>query len=152
LTRLAVATPSTDSYATEDLLKHQFQHLARQIQAADSIPARLSFAFIGLELVERATTVLPALGDDHARLDFETATIAAIDAWWALSQAPTLAWPSAAPMTTGETQELAEAIAGFVLVVTEAILNVASKSAEPGDRVACLQAAHHAGRLHAALK
>ncbi|MWA02325.1 hypothetical protein F8568_022540 [Actinomadura sp. LD22] len=140
------------SSTTEDLLKHQFQYLTRQIKAADSIPALLTAAFLGVDLIERTTTLLPDIGNDQARLDSETATIAAIDAWWVLSQAPTLAWPSAAPMTTGETQELVEAIAGFVLVVTEAILNVASKSADPGDRVACLQAAHHAGRLHAALK
>jgi hypothetical protein len=105
-----------------------------------------------VDLIERTTTLLPDIGNDQTRLDSETATSAAIDAWWALSQAPTLAWPGAAPMTTGETQELAEAIADFVLVVTEAILNVASKSADPGDRVACLQATHHVGRLHAALK
>lgn len=143
---------STKSSTTEDLLKHQFQYLTRQIKTADSIPALLTTAFIGVDLIERTTTLLPDIGNDQARLDSETATIAAIDAWWALSQAPTLAWPSAAPMTTGETQELAEAIAGFVLVVTEAILNVASKSSDPGDRVACLQAAHHVGRLHSALK
>ncbi|MVZ99065.1 hypothetical protein F8568_001410 [Actinomadura sp. LD22] len=105
-----------------------------------------------MELIERATTVLPDLDDEPNHLDHETATTAAIDAWWALSQAPTLAWPSAAPMTTDQTRELAEAIADFVLVVTQAILNAASKSTDPGDRVACLQAAHHAGRLHAALK
>ncbi|MFB4298458.1 hypothetical protein [Actinomadura sp. NTSP31] len=136
----------------EDLLKHQFQYLTRQIKAADSIPALLTSAFIGLDLIERTTTVLPDIGDDQALLDYESATIAAIDAWWALSQAPTLAWPGAAPMTTDESRELAETIAGFVLVVTEAILNVASKSADPGDRTACLRAAHHAGRLYSALK
>ncbi|GAA0284461.1 hypothetical protein GCM10009527_095680 [Actinomadura nitritigenes] len=105
-----------------------------------------------MDLIERTTTPLHAIGNDQTRLNSETATIAAIEAWWALSQAPTLAWPGAAPMSADETRELAEAIADVVLVVTEAILNVASKSADPGDRVACLQAAHHAGRLHAALK
>ncbi|QKG20095.1 hypothetical protein [Actinomadura verrucosospora] len=128
------------------------QYLTHQIKAADSIPALLTTAFIGLGLIERATTVLPDLDTDQTHADYETAISAAIDAWWALSQAPTLAWPTSTPTTADQAQELADAIAGFVLVVTEAILNAASKSPDPGDRMACLQAAHHAGRLHSALK
>jgi hypothetical protein len=128
------------------------QYLTRQIKTADSIPALLTSAFVGLDLIERATAVLPDIDDDQTRRGFETAAIAATDAWWALSEAPTLAWPGSTPMATTEIQELTAAIASFVLVVTEAILNAASKSTDPGDRVACLRAAHHAGRLHAALK
>jgi hypothetical protein len=137
---------------TEDPLNHQFQYLTRQIKAADSIPALLTAAFIGLDLVERAITVLPDIDTDQAGPGNETALIETTDAWWALSEAPTLAWPTRAAMNTDDVRQLAEAIAGFVLVVTEAMLNVASKSSDPGDRVACLRAAHHVGRLHSALK
>jgi hypothetical protein len=137
---------------TEDPLNHQFQYLTRQIKAADSVPALLTCAFIGLDLVERAITVLPDIDTDQAGPGNQTALIETTDAWWALSEAPTLAWPTSAAMNTDDVRQLAEAIAGFLLVVTEAMLNVASKSSDPGDRVACLRAAHHVGRLHAALK
>lgn len=144
------------NYITEDPLNHQFQYLTRQIKAADSIPALLTCAFIGLDLVERAITVLPDIDigtdTDQAGPGNETALIETTDAWWALSEAPTLAWPASAAMNTDDVRQLAEAIAGFVLVLAEAMLNVASKSSDPGDRVACLRAAHHIGRLHAALK
>ncbi|MFF0523494.1 hypothetical protein ACFYTC_32745 [Actinomadura nitritigenes] len=111
-----------------------------------------------MDLVERAITVLPDIDidigtdTDQAGPGNETALIEATDAWWALSEAPTLAWPTSAAMNTDDVRQLAEAIAGFVLVLAEAMLNVASKSSDPGDRVACLRAAHHVGRLHAALK
>ena len=137
---------------TEDPLNQQFQYLTRQIKGADSIPALLTAAFIGLDLIERAVTVLPDINSDQVRPGNETALIEATDAWWALSEAPTLAWPASTAVNTDDARQLAEAVAGFVLVVTEAMLNVASKSSDPGDRVACLRAAHHAGRLHATLK
>ncbi|WP_433234819.1 hypothetical protein [Actinomadura nitritigenes] len=137
---------------TENPLNHQFEYLARQIKAADSIPGLLTAAFIGLDLIERAITVLPDIHPDQAAPSNETALIEVTDAWWALSEAPTLAWPASTTMTAEDARQVAEAIAGFVLVVAEAMLNVASKSSDPGDRVACLRAAHHVGRLHAALK
>lgn len=145
---------------TEDPLNHQFQYLTRQIKAADSVPTLLTSAFTGLNLIERIVTVLPnpdtAPGTDsdveQSGPGYETALIEASDAWWALSEAPTLAWPGATTMIADDLHQLVEAIAAFVLVVTEAMLNAASKSSASGDRVACLQAAHHAGRLYAALK
>ncbi|MGI5325070.1 hypothetical protein [Actinomadura nitritigenes] len=136
----------------EPVLKHQFQHLTRQIKAADSVPALLASAFFGLDLIERATTALPDTGNDPIRPDYEAAAIEATDAWWALTQAPTLDWPITKPITADEARYLADTIAAFVLVVTEAMLTAASKSPDPADRMACLRAAHHAGRLHSALK
>ena len=44
------------------------------------------------------------------------------------------------------------AIAEFTLVVAKVTLNAASKTAKPGDRVACLRATHHSGRAYAALR
>ncbi|HEU5023614.1 MAG TPA: hypothetical protein VFV01_01710 [Spirillospora sp.] len=136
----------------EPVLKHQFQYLTRQIKAADSVPTLLTSAFIGLDLIERAVTALPDAGGDPTRPDYEAAAIEATDAGWALTQAPTLAWPIARPITVDEARHLADTIAAFVLVVAEAMLTAASKSPDPGDRMACLRAAHHAGRLHSALK
>ncbi|TDE26529.1 hypothetical protein [Actinomadura sp. 6K520] len=103
---------------------------------------------MGLELIGDATTVLAQTAPEDA---YQTALTEATDAWWALTEAPTLAWPQAS-MPDTETEELATAIAALVLEVTEAILNVASKTTDPADRVACLKAVHHAGHVHAALR
>ncbi|NED53265.1 hypothetical protein G3I24_20495, partial [Micromonospora aurantiaca] len=45
---------------------------------------------MGLELIERATTVLAQTGPEDA---YQTALAEASDAWWALAEAPSLAWP-----------------------------------------------------------
>ncbi|WUH97671.1 hypothetical protein OHR68_29690 [Spirillospora sp. NBC_00431] len=132
----------------ETPLKHFFDHMTRQIRTADSLPALLTAAFMGMELIERATTVLAqtAPRDTH-----QTALTEATDAWWALAEAPTLAWPDGS-LPDRELQEFTDSIAAMVMTVAEAILNVASKTTEPADRVACLRAAHHAGNVHAALR
>lgn len=129
-------------------LKHFFDYATRQIKAADTVPALLTSAFVGLDLIERATTVLAQTAPKGAH---QTALAEATDAWWALSEAPTLAWPERS-MTDADVQLAAEAVAAFVLVVAEAILTAASKTTAPADRVACLTAAHHAGHVHAALR
>ncbi|MGW2307771.1 hypothetical protein [Actinomadura luteofluorescens] len=129
-------------------LKYFFDYAARQIKTADSIPALLAAAFMGMELIERATTVLAQTAPEDA---YQTALAEASDAWWALVDAPTLTWPDRS-MSDTDVSELAESIAALVMVVAEAILNVASKTTDPADRVACLRAAHHAGNVHAAMK
>ncbi|GAA1834081.1 hypothetical protein [Actinomadura chokoriensis] len=103
---------------------------------------------MGLELIERASTVLAQAAPED---DYQVALAEATDAWWALAEAPTLAWPERS-MPDTDVQQLAEAVAALVMVVAEAILTVASKTTEPADRVACLRAAHHAGNVHAAMK
>ncbi|WP_165975565.1 hypothetical protein [Actinomadura rubrisoli] len=55
-------------------------------------------------------------------------------------------------MPDSAAHQLAESIAALVMIVAEAVLNAASKTTDPADRVACLKAVHHAGRLHAALR
>ncbi|SNS76025.1 hypothetical protein [Actinomadura mexicana] len=129
-------------------LKYFFDYAARQIKTADSVPALLAAAFMGMELIERATTVLAQTAPENA---YQTALAEASDAWWALVDAPTLTWPDRS-MSDTDVSDLAESIAALVMVVAEAILNVASKTTDPADRVACLRAAHHAGNVHAAMK
>lgn len=108
----------------------------------------LAAAFMGLELIERATTVLAQTGPEDV---YQTALAEASDAWWALAEAPSLAWPERS-MPDADLHEFAEAIVALVMVVAEAVLNVASKTTEPADRVACLRAVHHAGNVAAALR
>ncbi|MES9541868.1 hypothetical protein [Actinomadura sp. NPDC000600] len=138
----------TGVHATEVPLKYFFDYAARQIKTADSLPALLAAAFMGMELIERATTVLAQSALEDA---YQTALAEASDAWWALADAPTLTWPDRSLSDT-DVPELAESIAALVMVVAEAILNVASKTTDPADRVACLRAVHHAGNVHAAMK
>ncbi|MFA1551740.1 hypothetical protein [Actinomadura chokoriensis] len=137
-----------DADALEVPLKHFFDYASQQIKTADSLPALLAAAFMGLELIERTTTVLAQSAQEDAH---QTALAEAIDAWWALAEAPSLAWPEGS-MSDADVQEFTEAISALVMVVAEAILNVASKTTEPADRVACLRAAHHVGNVHAAMK
>ncbi|MFA1538029.1 hypothetical protein [Actinomadura monticuli] len=133
---------------TEAPLKHFFDYATRQIKTADSLPALLAAAFMGLELIERASTVLAQAAPED---DYQVALAEATDAWWALAEAPTLNWPERS-MPDTDVQQLADSIAALVMVVAEAILNVASKTTQPADRVACLRAAHHAGNVHAAMR
>ncbi|TDC73851.1 hypothetical protein [Actinomadura sp. 7K507] len=128
-------------------MKHFFDYATRQIKAADTAPALLTSAFVGLDLIERATTVLTQTAPKDAH---QTALAEATDAWWALAEAPTLGWPERS-MTDTDIRLLADAVAAFVMAVAEAILTAASKTTDPADRVACLTAAHHAGHIHAAL-
>lgn len=129
-------------------LKHFFDYATRQIKTADSLPALLTAAFMGLELIERTTTVLAQAAPE---VTYQTALAEASDAWWALAEVPSLAWPDRS-MPNTEITEFAEATAALVMVVAEAILNVASKTTQPADRVACLRAVHHAGNVAAALR
>ncbi|WP_021593514.1 hypothetical protein [Actinomadura welshii] len=140
--------PGRGDETTEVTLKHFFDYATRQIKTADSLPALLAAAFMGMELIERAATVLAQSAPEDA---YQTALAEATDAWWALAEAPTLSWPERS-MPDTDVQELATSIAALVMVVAEAILNVASKTTEPADRVACLRAAHHAGNVHAAMR
>lgn len=118
-----------------------------QIQSADTLSALLTAAFYGLETVERATALLAEIAPEHLRTDCDDALAAAISAWWALSGAPTWSDPGESPLT-----ELAAQVSSLVLLVSETLLKAANKAATPADRIACLSAVHHAGRVHAALK
>ncbi|WP_026416349.1 hypothetical protein [Actinomadura oligospora] len=118
-----------------------------QIHRADTLPALLTAAFYGLETVERATALLAETAPEHLRTDCNEAFEAAIDAWWALSDAPTWSDPGGSPPP-----ELAAQVSSLVLLVSQTLLKAANRATVPADRVACLSAVHHAGRAHAALK
>ncbi|MEV5831911.1 hypothetical protein AB0L25_40800 [Spirillospora sp. NPDC052242] len=133
-------------------MRQHFEHITQQIRSADSIPALLTAAFAGLEVIERATAHLADMAPAHIYPGYQTARAEATSAWATLSTAPTLNSPEHPASANPDVEELAAAIARFVLVVAEAIVNVASKTPDPGDRMACLRAAHHAGHVHAALR
>jgi hypothetical protein len=107
-----------------------------RIRAACDLPTLMAAAFAGVELMERCAT---ALAEDHPYLT--PALTEASDAWWALSTAPSLKLRSPEPTQA----------ATFSLLVTQALVAATSRALDPADRVACLQAARHAGRVHDAL-
>ena len=119
-------------------MQEHFAYAAGRIRSACDLPSLLAAAFAGLELVERATSALSDRSPAHA-----TALNEASNAWWALSRAPSL--------RRLEEAEPTESVATFSLLVTQALVVATSRAVDPADRVACLQAARHAGRVHDAL-
>ncbi|QFG22853.1 hypothetical protein [Actinomadura sp. WMMB 499] len=133
-------------------MQQHFDNVNARIRSAGSVPALLSAAFTGLEVIERATTVLADTAPACTYPGYQVARAEARNAWSALATAPTLNCPDQTATEGADVQELASSIAAFVLVVAEAIVNVASKTTEPGDQTACLRAARHAGHVHTALR
>ncbi|MFD0690948.1 hypothetical protein [Actinomadura fibrosa] len=133
-------------------MQAHLDYAIKQIKAADNVPNLLVSAFTGLELIERATTVLAGEASETAYPAYRAALDEASESWWALSEAPTLAWLGSSEAFTADLQDFADSIARLVMVSAEAIMTVASKTTDPADRAACLRAAHHAGHIYAALK
>jgi len=107
-----------------------------RIRSACDLPTLMAATFAGVELMERCATALAA---DHP--SYTPALTEASDAWWALSAAPSLKMYSPEPTQA----------ATFSLLVTQALVAATSRALNPADRVACLEAARHAGRVHDAL-
>ncbi|MFG2006168.1 hypothetical protein ACGFNU_44165 [Spirillospora sp. NPDC048911] len=126
-------------------------YVTRQIQSANRIPALITAAFVGLELTERAATVLLENAPEEAVDAYRSALTEATHAWWALSHAPSLAWPDDPDADYVAPHELAVALRDLVHVVTDALHGVAAQSIAQADRTACLIAASHAVRIHEAL-
>ncbi|MQY03116.1 hypothetical protein [Actinomadura macrotermitis] len=121
-----------------------------RLDGAASLPALLTAVFDGLELVERAATALAGPDADGARPGCAGALAEAGRARRALSGAPALR--SAVHAGSGaERQELAEALGRFSMTLTEALVTATAWTTEPADRVACLRAALHLGRVAGAL-
>ncbi|WP_433332980.1 hypothetical protein [Spirillospora sp. CA-294931] len=134
-------------------MNEHIAYVTKQIEASDTVQALLTAAFIGLELIERATTLLADIAPETRYPAYAAALAESTQAWWALAEAPALSWPEAAQLVadTGH-REFADSINKLVLVTGEALLNAANKVSEPADRIACLKAARHAGRVHTALQ
>lgn len=126
-------------------------YVTRQIQSANRIPALITAAFIGLELTERAATVLLENAPEETVDAYRSALTEATYAWWALSHAPSLAWPDDPDAEYVAPHELAGALRDLVHVVTAALHGAAAQAVGQADRAACLTAAAHAVRVHEAL-
>ncbi|MFI0351007.1 hypothetical protein [Actinomadura sp. 9N407] len=134
-------------------MQAQFDYVIRQIEAANTIPSLMASALIGLDLIERATTLLAQIAPEESFPACQAAIAEASDARNALAEAPALAWRKGSEGSApANVHEFTEAITTLILVAAENALNAASKTTEPADRVACLQAVQHLGRLYSALK
>ncbi|MFC4906183.1 hypothetical protein [Actinomadura gamaensis] len=127
-------------------------YAAGRLGAADSLPSLLAAAIDGLELVERAATALTDPSRGPVRPGLAAALAEATQAWWALSAAPSVRSPeTGCPKRSGGVRETVDALSRFSLQLTEALVSATSRTLDPADRVACLQAARHLARVHAVL-
>ncbi|WP_067479537.1 hypothetical protein [Actinomadura hibisca] len=133
-------------------MRDHLTFVTKQLTAADSLPALLTATFAGLETAERATTLLTEIAPEEYHATYSTALAQATAGWWALTEAPALIWPSNnRPVADSEHRELAQAIAQLAGGVAQSLLG-AAKVTGAADHAACLQAAHHAGRVHHILR
>jgi hypothetical protein len=82
-----------------------------------------------------------------------TALTEAAQARDALAQAPSLTPPGHPFIPASRTSaEVTDSIATMALALTQVLVAAAENSANESDKVACLAAALHTGRLHEALR
>ncbi|MBO2447138.1 hypothetical protein J4573_08575 [Actinomadura barringtoniae] len=126
-------------------------YVSRQIRSAERPTALLAAAFMGLELIERAATLLTETAPASSRDLYQVVLGEASDAWWSLSKAPALAWANEPANDDRGPGDLAESLQALVQVVVDALQNVADRTPEPEDRAACLQAIAHSAHVRDAL-
>jgi hypothetical protein len=130
-----------------------FTQVAWQIRAADQLPALLAAAFVGLELADLTTEALAEQDPDEGFPAYLTARVEAAEARDALSRAPSLTWPAVrAPQGRITVDDIVGSLATLAMLLAQALVTAAERSSDPADRIACLDAALHAGRLHEALR
>ena len=134
-------------------MNNPFAQVAHQIEQADQLPVLLAAALVGLELADLTTEALTELCAHDEVPGYLTAQAEVAEARDALVRAPSLDWPETTlthtPVTT---DDVAASIAAMALVLSRALVTAAERSTDPADRIACLQAALHTGRLHEALR
>lgn len=116
-------------------MEDHIRFVSSQLRNADNLAALLTAAFYGLETIERATSLLNESAPPHWREACDAALAEAVNAWWALSEAPAWVDPG-----TASPSELAARTAELVLLVSETLLKAANKSSRSADQVACLKA------------
>ncbi|RFU37913.1 hypothetical protein DZF91_30450 [Actinomadura logoneensis] len=127
-------------------------YAAGRLGTAGSLPDLLAAAFDGLELVERAATVLADPSRGPVRPGLDTALSEASQACWALATAPTVQSAEAGPPArTLGIRETVETLSRFCLQLTEALVAATAHTLDPADRIACLRAARHIARAHVVL-
>lgn len=122
-------------------------------KAGGKLPILLAAAYTGLELATSTTNALTDTCPDNEVPAYLTALNEAAQARDALAQAPSLvpidrALPE--PPTTG--QDVADQVAAMAMALAQALVAAAEHSTDQADKIACLQAALHTGRLHEALR
>jgi hypothetical protein len=134
-------------------MEDPFVHITQKIQSADRLPVLLSAAFVGLELADLTAQTLTEQTPAGSFPAYVTAQFEAAEARDALSRAPSLTRTSASPPTTrATTQDIAASVATLAKVLTQALIAAAETTTDPADKIACLDAALHVGRLHEALR
>lgn len=130
-----------------------FTHVTEKIQTADRLPVLLDAALVGLELAGLTTQALTEQEHADALPAYVTAQYEAAEARDALTRAPSLTRPPA-PTPAGQAthQDIAGSVAALAQVLTQALIAAAEQTTDTADKIACLDAAIHVGRLHEALR
>jgi hypothetical protein len=129
-----------------------FAQMTSQLQQITGRTALMSAAYIGLALMERAGTALVELGPEENLPAYETAVQEAVNAARALSSAPSLASQGLSSPTVDAADAAFHAqLLTLALAVHQTLVAAATHVLNEADRVACLEAALHTGRVHQAL-
>jgi len=134
-------------------VKEHLDHVTRQLQQATARSTLIATAYIGLDLVSRASSALAELCPEPDIPAYQSAILEADEASVALAAAPSLTWPERDYLADlPDHEEFAAQLITLTLAVHQALLLAAHKSHSPADRLACLEAALHAARAHQALR
>jgi hypothetical protein len=130
-----------------------FDNVTEQLQRADQLPLLLAAAYVGLELADLTTQALTEQNQTDGFAAYATAQFEAAEARDALSRAPSLTRPNVTPPAVRTTSpDIAASVAALAMVLAQTLTAVAERSTDMADKLACLDAALHVGRLHEALR
>ena len=129
----------------------QIKRTQQQLIDADGVSGVLSASWQGFELV-RAVTGANADRASDMYPAFTFARGAAVSGRNAIAFAPSLPadyapWPDTPAPVTGDVYEVADAVAELASILSERLREAAGLAADPGDRVACENAASDAERI-----
>jgi hypothetical protein len=130
-----------------------FDHVTEQLHRADQLPMLLAAAYVGLELADLTTQALTEQNHTDGFSAYVTAQFEAAEARDALSRAPSLTRPNTPPPAGRTTSpDIAASVAALAMVLAQILTAAAERSTDVADKLACLNAALHVGRLHEALR
>jgi hypothetical protein len=130
-----------------------FDNVTDQLHRADQLPILLAAAYVGLELAELTTQALTEQNHTESFPAYATAQFEAAEARDALSRAPSLTRPNQPPQAGRATStDIAASVAALAMLLAQALTAAAERSTDVADKLACLDAALHVGRLHEALR
>lgn len=129
----------------QDLIRYLNAH----IRTAKTFPALLAGVYVGLDLMQRTTRQLTDEAPEGTYPSCAAAEAEAIAAVQALAAAPALSPP--VKVSAEAHTDLSITTRTLAMAMARALVVAADRTVDPGDRIACLDAAMHAEQIYAAL-